>query len=449
SKHGFLRKLGGGTANYLRADGTWAVPLGSGMVYPGAGIALSTGSAWGTSITNNSGKWNTAYTHSQVAGGNSVHVSVAENTAWDTAFGWGDHASGGYATASHAMATHSDETYYNISTSGTLGAGNATLGTIACGNTVVTGTLTSTGTVTIPTALTGVIRADSGVLSVESTAVVDADFGSAGILKTDGAGTYSILTDASGNWNTAFGWGDHSGQGYVAAHAILDGSVHNDSVADGVTRGSIIYGNATPKWDELIIGANGTVLTSDGTDISWAAAGGTDVKVGIDVGATADYLGALGTDGALRVTTNELTVADGGNFITLGLADHNTARTALGLAIGTDVAAAGANSDITSMTGITGAITTPTNLANKTTGTWSKSIGGTGDYADWATMIAAMPDLIAHAVTVTIEDGTTLTETCNLKNKNGLTTSAAITVQAEKYFPTSGAIPTADSATAT
>ena len=37
------------------------------MVYPAAGIALSTGSAWGTSIANNSANWNTAY-------------------------GWGDHA---------------------------------------------------------------------------------------------------------------------------------------------------------------------------------------------------------------------------------------------------------------------------------------------------------------------------------------------------------------------
>jgi len=43
----------------------------SSMIYPGAGIALSTGSAWDTSITNNSANWNTAY-------------------------GWGNHASAGY-----------------------------------------------------------------------------------------------------------------------------------------------------------------------------------------------------------------------------------------------------------------------------------------------------------------------------------------------------------------
>jgi len=43
---------------------TWAGEAAGGgsMVYPDAGIALSTGSAWGTSITNNSTNWNTAYT---------------------------------------------------------------------------------------------------------------------------------------------------------------------------------------------------------------------------------------------------------------------------------------------------------------------------------------------------------------------------------------------------
>lgn len=87
---------------------------------------------------------------------------------------------------------------------------------------------------------------------------------------------------------------------------------------------------------------------------------------------------------------------------------------------------------------------------NKTTGAWVKSIGGGGDYADWATMIAAMPNMIAHAVTVTIEAGTTLTEICELKNKHGITSAAVITIQAERYYPMlTGSIPTADSATAT
>lgn len=60
--------------------------------------------------------------------------------------------------------------------------------------------------------------------------------------------------------------------GLGAAHAILDGDTHSDSVADAVTRGSIIYGNATPKWDELVIGAADTFLGSDGTDLSYRTA---------------------------------------------------------------------------------------------------------------------------------------------------------------------------------
>ena len=55
------------------------VSMGSGsggsMVYPSAGIPLSTGSAWGTSIADNSANWNTTY-------------------------GWGDHASAGYGILS-------------------------------------------------------------------------------------------------------------------------------------------------------------------------------------------------------------------------------------------------------------------------------------------------------------------------------------------------------------
>jgi hypothetical protein len=48
------------------------------MVYPGAGIAVSTGSAWGTSITDNSTNWNTAYTHSQLTTGNPHSVAMSD-----------------------------------------------------------------------------------------------------------------------------------------------------------------------------------------------------------------------------------------------------------------------------------------------------------------------------------------------------------------------------------
>lgn len=43
SKHGLLPKLGGGTSNFLRADGTWAAPPGPGGVPTGTGFRHVTG----------------------------------------------------------------------------------------------------------------------------------------------------------------------------------------------------------------------------------------------------------------------------------------------------------------------------------------------------------------------------------------------------------------------
>jgi len=63
----------GGVIEMKNSGGSWSAG-GSSMTYPDAGIALSTGLDWGTSITNNSTNWNTAY-------------------------GWGNHASGGYLTS--------------------------------------------------------------------------------------------------------------------------------------------------------------------------------------------------------------------------------------------------------------------------------------------------------------------------------------------------------------
>ena len=52
-------------------------------------------------------------------------------------------------------------------------------------------------------------------------------------------------------------------------HDLLDANINQDTVAQTPTQGSLILANGTPLWDELLIGANGTVLTSDGTTASW------------------------------------------------------------------------------------------------------------------------------------------------------------------------------------
>jgi len=57
-------------------------------------------------------------------------------------------------------------------------------------------------------------------------------------------------------------------------HNLL-GTVHSDTTTDTVTRGSIVVGNSTPAWDELVIGTCGQVLTTNMCgDAVWAAAAG-------------------------------------------------------------------------------------------------------------------------------------------------------------------------------
>ena len=71
--------------------------------------------------------------------------------------------------------------------------------------------------------------------------------------------------------------------GGVTSADILDGTVASADLADNqvtvakladIARGSLIVGNASAATAELTKGSASTVLTSDGTDIAWAAAGG-------------------------------------------------------------------------------------------------------------------------------------------------------------------------------
>lgn len=109
----------------------------------------------------------------------------------------------------------------------------------------------SAGVITDHGGLTGLLDDDHPQYLLASDATSRAVFAADWIDLTDGGAT-TLHTHAGGS-----------------THTILDASAHSDTVLQGVSRGSLIYGNATPKWDELVIGASGKVLTSDGTDVSW------------------------------------------------------------------------------------------------------------------------------------------------------------------------------------
>jgi len=67
-------------------------------------------------------------------------------------------------------------------------------------------------------------------------AIVDGDFTTAGLMKTDGAGNYSVITDNSTDWDEAHGWGDHANAGYLTglpAHSHSLVSLSDTSLTGG------------------------------------------------------------------------------------------------------------------------------------------------------------------------------------------------------------------------
>ena len=63
-------------------------------------------------------------------------------------------------------------------------------------------------------------------------------------------------------------------QGLTLGATTITASGTEINQLDAITRGSLIYGNPSGVTSRLAKGAADTVLTSDGTDISWAVAGG-------------------------------------------------------------------------------------------------------------------------------------------------------------------------------
>jgi hypothetical protein len=116
------------------------------MTYPASGIALSTGSAWGTSITNNSTNWNTAYSDRLKWDGGSTDLVAATGR---TSLGATTVGSAFFTLANpSAIRVPIIQTDNSVTATATTGTGNVVLsasptlsGTVAIG----TGSITMTG----------------------------------------------------------------------------------------------------------------------------------------------------------------------------------------------------------------------------------------------------------------------------------------------------------------
>jgi hypothetical protein len=89
-----------------------------------------------------------------------------------------------------------------------------------------------------------------------SDVVVDGDFASAGLMKTNGSGTYSVITDNSANWDTAYGWGDHSTQGYITSGSALSNVVEDTTPQLG--------GDLDCNGNDIFVDADNYIYLGDG-----------------------------------------------------------------------------------------------------------------------------------------------------------------------------------------
>jgi len=196
-------------------------------------------------------------------------VTGGQVTNWDTAYGWGNHASAGYLT------TEADTLDSVVARGGTT-TGNIQVNDITVnGNFSVIGTSTTNNVATLNVTANQIIMNDgvtgaptlNGTLKVERGTLPDSIFrwnetsdrwefsndgtnfynlatGNADLANTAGYITTYTETDplftasaASGigasditNWNTAYGWGNHAAAGYLTAES--------DTLDSVLTRGS-------------------------------------------------------------------------------------------------------------------------------------------------------------------------------------------------------------------
>ena len=133
--------------------------------------------------------------------------------------------------------------------------------------------------------------------------VVDGDFASTGLMKRGAtAGSYSIVTDNSTNWNTAYSWGNHSTAGYSTFSGSYTDLTNKPSIPSSLTDLGITDGSS------------GQVLTTNGaggftfTTVSSGGTGGialTDLSVSVAAAGTAN-LAYNNTTGTFTYTPPDL-----------------------------------------------------------------------------------------------------------------------------------------------
>ena len=180
-----------GTSYDLSADRSWSI---NSMVYPSAGIAVSTGTAWGTSITDNSTNWNAAYTYRITD--SSFPLSITSNVI---SISQATNTSNGYLTSTDWITFNSKQGTITLTTTGSSGSATFTA------NTLNIPTYTLSGLGGVPSTRTITINGTTYDLSADRTWSIAAGVssfntrtGAITLLDTDvtGALGYTPVTNA-------------------------------------------------------------------------------------------------------------------------------------------------------------------------------------------------------------------------------------------------------------
>ena len=174
-------------------------------------------------------------------GGTIAGASDANVTNWDTAYGWGDHSTAGYLTSFSEADTLDSVVSRGSSTSSTVSVGRLNIGSTAdsdflTGNSelsangyimtkaIVNTSETGTGPAAIVFGNGSTYGSDQiSFITVGSTRMyIDSDSVDVSVQLNMSAdidmGTNTITDTKVGQWDTAYGWGDHSQAGYLTSY---------------------------------------------------------------------------------------------------------------------------------------------------------------------------------------------------------------------------------------
>ena len=186
-------------------------------------------------------------------------ITDAKVGQWDTAYGWGDHSTAGYLT--------SETSHADVLVDGDFGTSG-----LMTTNGSGTYSITTNNSSNWNTAYGWGDHSTQGDITSETShadVVVDGDFTSQGImLRGASGGTYSILTDNSTNWNTAYGWGDHSTQGYVTSSGVTSVTGTAPVVSSGGATPAISMAEATTSVNGYLTSTDWTTFNSKLSDVS-------------------------------------------------------------------------------------------------------------------------------------------------------------------------------------